>query len=120
MPTMLKNYSVKRIQDLKRRVVNNKEVILFDRQTEKKVNNAVTTILIDDPVHFLKRLVTMCHLLIYALGYTDKLVLSRTMWVDEWKPQYERTETYSEMTVPKFQEELQADEISALDADNLP
>ena len=72
------------LRKLGERVRDQEEVLLFDMNKK----NIVNFILRENPLLFLKKLITLCHILLYMLGLNKRIILSREIFQNYWQVKY--------------------------------
>ena len=77
-------YTLEEVRQLEEDVCQYKKIILYD-QNDK---DTVSFMIIEEPGEFLRKLITLCHIQIFALGLNKNLVLSRRVFQNYWMKKY--------------------------------
>jgi len=106
MPLLFEKYTKTQIESLCESIKAKTEYLLFDKNKKGTVN----FILQENPRHFLKKLITLCHIQLYMLGINDKLILSETLFKDYWCKKYDLSCELKSMKVSELLKQFQEQE----------
>lgn len=107
------HFSTKEMEGIVDKIRTGNVCILYDRsrpdksKPDKKIK--VTSVLVEDTVTFLKKLLTLCHVILFCCGLNDKLVISRELFRDYWCKKYNvNIDDVVEITVDEHMDALRA------------
>ena len=84
MHILSKEYSKQQLIELTKQIESQKTCLLFDKNKHGDVN----FILLEVPQEFLLKLITLCHIMLFMLGISDKLVLDQTLFESYWQEKF--------------------------------
>lgn len=76
-------YTLEEIHALEKDVISSKVVLLYDMNDKN-----VTAVIREEPMSFLKKLITLCHIQMFILNLSKIMVVSRNVFSDYWMKKY--------------------------------
>lgn len=84
-PFLTDNKTTKELNDMLIEIKKGDYCLLYD----KNQKGNLSAILYENTTSFLKKIITICHLILYLLGGSKKLIFSRNLYVNYFKKKYD-------------------------------